>query len=286
MGLFYFLFLVPTKSAYKKCYASDMGYIFYADVYFLQNTIIKISVLYLTLYVHKMLIQNEKRKLLLKLVGGTCLATALEIIFLMSNLRYSFLRVIFLVVELPCLLFFVVGRHQKHRLRLCITSYVYLGLTNSVVEVLWNWYGENTSFILLLILASCVMCICVRMYRNYARMQKGIFEVCFFHNGKIVQVKGLYDSGNSLKDPYTGYGVHIVKADLLEKLRINKTELVLVPYHALGNNTGMLEVYYIEKVIVEGEKGRIIIENCPVGVTKDNLFEEKKYEMILNEEVF
>ena len=61
---------------------------------------------------------------------------------------------------------------------------------------------------------------------------------------------------------------------------------VYVPYQALGNESGIIEVHYIDEMIIEGENGKITIQNCPVGVTKDNLFEGKNYEMILNEEVF
>ena len=124
-----------------------------------------------------------------------------------------------------------------------------------------------------------------RMYRNYARIQKGIFQVELIQTGKRLRIKGLYDSGNRLIDPYTGKGVHIVSRRVLEECKQEITP-VYVPYHALGNENGMLAVYYIDELIVEGEKGRSILQNCPVGVTKDNLFEGKNYEMILNEEVF
>ncbi len=97
-------------------------------------------------------------------------------------------------------------------------------------------------------------------------------------------MKGFYDSGNKLKDSYSNKGVHIIAQDKLATLEVEAP--VYVPYHSLGNETGMLTVYYIDEFIVEGEQKRIKIQNCPFGVTKDNLFEGKNYQIILNEEVF
>ena len=129
-------------------------------------------------------------------------------------------------------------------------------------------------------------------------MKKGIFQVELICLDKKVQVKGFYDSGNRLKDPYTGKGVHIVSEQLIRKFKIqeirtqnmetNPEEIkrVYIPYQSLGNEAGLLEVYYIDELVIDGEKERIYIHNCPLGVTKDNLFEGKEYEIILNEEVF
>ena len=61
---------------------------------------------------------------------------------------------------------------------------------------------------------------------------------------------------------------------------------VYIPYQALGNESGILKVYYIDEVIITGDNQRIHIQKCPLGVTEENLFNEQKYEMILNEEVF
>lgn len=117
-------------------------------------------------------------------------------------------------------------------------------------------------------------------------MQKGIFLVELLHREKRVVTYGFYDSGNRLKDPYTGKGVHIISEQLLKRLELNRDNVVLVPYQALGSESGMVEVYYVDELVLEGEKQKKSWKKCPLGVTKENLFKESKYEMILNEEVF
>ena len=48
----------------------------------------------------------------------------------------------------------------------------------------------------------------------------------------------------------------------------------------------MLSVYYLDEIVIGEENQKSNWKKYPVGVTKENLFEGRQYEMILNEEVF
>jgi hypothetical protein len=91
-------------------------------------------------------------------------------------------------------------------------------LINGVVEILWNQFGQNGSYLLCLIFSCGVVFVSVRIWQNARRMQKGIFEVIIVDEGVHVQSRGLYDSGNRLKDPYTAKGVYIISQQLLDRL--------------------------------------------------------------------
>lgn len=185
----------------------------------------------------------------------------------------------------------IVGREPRQVFRLIVIGYFFLILINGVVESLWNWFGETTSFILLLIFSCSVVVAGIRIWKNYTKMQKGIYRVELIYNETHVSIRGFYDSGNCLSDPYTGKGVHIISADVAKLLGMTErngaeTSPVYIPYHALGNDEGVIEVYYVDELMIEGETQRITRKKCPLGVAKENLFEGKAYEMILNEEVF
>ena len=203
--------------------------------------------------------------------------------------------------EVPIMVRVVLGKEKQGMMRVIVSGYFFTMLINSVLEVLWNQFGETGGYIFFLLFSSGIVIAGVRMWRNYSKMQKGIFQVQLFHQGRQIQTNGFYDSGNRLIDPYTGKGVHIVAGQMLIPIMMkNNKEIVAgcdanadstkgpvyIPYQSLGNEMGMLEVYYIDELIIEGEKGRISKKSCPMGVTKDNLFEGKNYEIILNEEVF
>lgn len=244
--------------------------------------------LYLALYCNKYYKIVDSVKAVGKICVVAVLGTIFEIVGLMLSSSYSMFLILVNILELPFLFWGLIGKQKQNILRLIITGYFFTMLINAILEALWNQFGERGSYIFYLLFTCGVVIVGTRMYRNYARIHKGIFQVELIQTGKKLRVKGLYDSGNRLIDPYTGKGVHIVSKRLLEELDKAKKGItpVYVPYHALGNESGMLEVYYIDELIVEGQKERSVLANCPIGVTKDNLFKGKEYEIILNEEVF
>lgn len=267
-------------------YVLGRTYIFYADVYFIQNFIIKIAVIYLSLYCNKLHSHTTTLKGIGKIFVASGIGTIIEIAGLVLGNSYNLFLILVHVLEIPFMMRFVLGKKRKQIWKVIITGYFFIVLINGVVEWLWNWFGEQASFVLLLILACGMTIIAVRVWQNYNKMQKGIFQVELLHKDTYISTYGFYDSGNRLKDPYTQKGVHIVSEMLMKRLGLEKENSVLVPYQALGNETGMIEVYYVDELVIEGENERVHLEKSPLGVTKDNLFKERKYEIILSEEVF
>lgn len=249
---------------------------------------IKATVLYLVLCCNKGAMEKVGGKEISKICMASAIGTMVEIVGLLIVSSYSLFIICVHVFEIPFMVWFVMSRKRQHILRLIITGYFFTMLINGILEALWNQFGESGSYIFYLLFACGAVIVATRVYRNYTRLQKGIFQVELVLASKKLAIKGFYDSGNRLIDPYTGKGVHIVSRRVLEELNRNVQGItpVYVPYQALGNESGMLEVYYIDELVVEGEKGRRVLINCPMGVTKDNLFEGKAYEIILNEEVF
>ena len=263
-----------------------MRYIFYVDVYFIQNFMMKMSALYLAMYCNKIHEKISDAKGIGKICFAAFIGTFVEILGLLSIGHYNLFVILVHFFEVPLMAWFVIGRKGNRHFQVVITGYFFTMVINGILEVLWNQFGERGSYLFYLIFSCGAVIAGVRIWRRYTKIQKGIFSVHLLFHGKEVQIKGFYDSGNRLKDPYTGRGVHIVSKQLLDRLGCESVSAVYVPFQALGNETDILEVYYIEELCIDGEKGRIRIQNCPVGVTKDKLFEEKNYEIILNEEVF
>lgn len=267
-----------------------MRYIFYADVYFLQNFMMKVAVLYLSLYCNKKNVEITRISSLLKICLVSGVGTVIEILGLLMSSSYHVFVVGSHLLEVSLMVHFVLEKEKQGMMRVIAAGYFFTVLINGVLEALWNQFGECGGYLFVLVFSCGAVIVGVRIWRNYTKRQKGIFHVELSHQRKRIQTNGLYDSGNHLKDPFTGKGVHIISKALVRKVGIYENQTikspVYIPYQSLGNEQDLLEVYYIEKLIIEGERGRITIQNCPVGVTKDNLFEGKNYEIILNEEVF
>jgi len=263
-----------------------MWYIFYVDVYFIQNMIIKITALYLSLYFSKRNSYAESLRGLGRIVLAAFMGTIAEILGLLWMGSYNVFVLCVHLLEVPLMVRFVLGKERRTLLPIILSGYFFIMVINGFLEILWNQFGEKGSYIFYLIFSCVVVTVGGRIWKNYTRMRKGIFAVEVRHHRKIIRTHGFYDSGNRLIDPYTGNGVHIISEQLQKRLELQEETAVFVPYQALGNEKGILKVYYVDELMVDGEKGRKIIQKSPLGVTKDNLFEGKKYEIILNEEVF
>lgn len=261
-------------------------YIFYADVYFLQNFLIKIVVIYISLYCNKYHSVISNRKGIGKIILAASIGTIVEIIGLLFGNSYHLFLLLVHVFEIPFMILFVIGKERRQVLRIIIGGYFFLMLINGVLEALWNWFGEYENYVFLLSVSCGFAYIGVRIYLNERRMEKGIFQIEILHDGKQISTYGFYDSGNQLVDPYTKKGVHIISEQLWKRIGLEQESAVLVPYQALGKEDGIIKVYYVEELFIVDERQQKKWFKCPVGVTKENLFNEQKYEIILNEEVF
>lgn len=257
-------------------------YIFYGDVYFFQNFLIKLTVLFLVSYSMKI----QTMVPVIKIVLIAAIGTMCEILGLLSVFSYEFFIGMVHLFEVPCMVLGVLGKKKTFLLRGIVLGYLYTMLANGVLEVFWNIFGENGYYGIILIFTCVTIIIGGVLFFQSRKQNKDCYEVELIHNGSKIRMKALYDSGNHLIDPYTGKGVHIVSAQLPSKLFLDNDKKVYIPYQSLGNSNGLIEVYYIELLQIYGQKNVIEQHKIPIGVAKEDLFLNKSYEMILNEEVF
>ena len=263
----------------------NTSYIFYADVFFVQNFIIKAVVLYLSLYVNKKVFYINHFTGLIRIVFLGVLATVFEILCLFygeSYLLFSFLSAIF---EMPILLWIILRKERSGIIRCILAGYFFTLVINGVLEILWNCLGDTGGYVFYLLVACGLVYVFVRMYSNYKRMHKGILAVELRNGDRCMVVQALYDSGNCLKDPYTGKGVHIISEELFQALHIDEQKGVEIPYQALGIANGTIERFEVEYIEIQTQINIIEKSHILVGVADNTLFQDKKYQVILNEEI-
>lgn len=257
-------------------------YVFYADVYFVQNLLLKVTVLYLALYVNKQNFRVNPLKIALAGVFGGLL----EIGALAWGKDFFFFTGIVNLVEMPLIMFFLLGKDLKAWFNVTVTAWFFVLVVNGVVEAGWNYFGEMGHFMILVLLSCCIVWVGTKWFLQYIKIQKGIYPTEFLHKGKRIKCLGFYDSGNRLKDPYTGAGVHIISGKIGEKLKVTEEKAVLIPYSSLGNEMDLMKVFYLEKMLVYGRKEMVQQTQVAVGVAEDALFLEKEFDLILNENVW
>ena len=200
--------------------------IIYADVLFILNTYITYAILLLTaLILH--LSPSRLRILLSSIIGGV---GSLIIIFPWANdVMLGLLRAVLCAV-LPFIAFSYGGIKQAFRKIAVFLSvnFLFAGLMLAI------WYFINPSAVyyntgivyfdidaLSLVIITAVCYFAVRVFNwvsDFKTPKNTLYDVCFDILGEEIYLKGFLDTGNSLRDPFTGSDVIIVSRKALNKL--------------------------------------------------------------------
>jgi hypothetical protein len=153
----------------------------------------------------------------------------------------------------------------------------------------WKTYALGVSYFLarrfLLMLKSSVF------------VGKREFNVTLYYGGKKVTCLGLYDSGCLITMPKTGEPVSIASFSLIRELSDDERETAegksgteeasssgacTIPYSALGTDCGKLPVYRLEKMEIQMKNGVKVIIKPWIGRAQETLFCGRPYRIILN----
>ncbi len=128
-----------------------------------------------------------------------------------------------------------------------------------------------------------------------------IYELSISSNNERITLKALYDSGNSVIDPFTGNPVIIVNfseayklfdverycqiKNLLPTVDLDfiPEGIRLLPITSLGN-TQLIPALTVESVVVDYDTGAITLHNPTLALT-NNSFDNKLYSALINESV-
>lgn len=115
-----------------------------------------------------------------------------------------------------------------------------------------------------------------------------IYNVKLFGYGNNITVKALADSGNSLREPVSGKPVSVIESDVLERLEGVQTpeKFKVIPYRSIGKDNGIMEGYEIPEIIIEDDRGKIRWQKVIVGISKNKVSANGKYQMILHPDLY
>lgn len=113
-----------------------------------------------------------------------------------------------------------------------------------------------------------------------------IYEVRLKKDVRQLVLRGYWDSGNQLRDPYTGQGVNILcHTKAKQFLDETKDRIRLVPYRSLGEQEGLLGVTDVDELILCDGDARVKIGHAAIGIADPGLLERKEYDLILHASV-
>lgn len=120
-------------------------------------------------------------------------------------------------------------------------------------------HGLGLNLLALLLLAPLFLYFYVKEYKKTKAINSVIHSVEIYFNEKVYHLKGILDTGNQLKDPYTGKSIILLSSNV----PIMFSKYFYVPYKAL-NTEGIIPCAKVDRVIVDDH----IFSKCLVGKSK------------------
>ncbi len=263
--------------------------VIYADVLFILNTYITYAILLLTaIFLH--LSPSRLRLLLASIIGG---AGSLIIIFPWANdVILGFLRLVLCAV-LPAVAFSFGGIKQAFRkIAVFLTvNFIFAGLMFAIwyfispTAVYYNTgivYFDIDALSLVAITAVCYFA--VRIFNwisDFKTPKNTLYDVYLEILGEEVNLKGFLDTGNSLRDPFTGSDVIIVSRDALKKffpggkdmqslLESSPIKLRYLPCTTVSGSKLML-VFTCSKVRIKGLSCDFYVKGVTVALCEERI---------------
>lgn len=115
-------------------------------------------------------------------------------------------------------------------------------------------------------------------------------SVCCVIDGKKIEMTGIVDTGNILKDPFSHKPVCIAQKECFKNVlnEINdftKVKYHYIPFNSVGCKEGLLEVITVDTMYICNEKEKKVIKDTPVGLSSEMLSSQGEYSILVNPEV-
>lgn len=162
-------------------------------------------------------------------------------------------------------------------------------LLGGSIGLLQKKIGEDSfSFLQMLILPVLISFgIKIILRRYLPEKTKVLYNVTLFCKGSEYKMKGLLDTGNSLVEPISRKAVCIVGREALEGVQkeLLPQKFRIIPYHSVGKENGILCGFEMERLIIETDERKVIIEKPMIGISEVPIGSPATYQMILQPEL-
>ena len=263
--------------------------VIYADVLFILNTYITYAILMLTaLLLH--LSPSRLRVFLCSVLGGVC---SLSLLLPIANEGFLGVLRLVLCLVLPIVAFsFGSIRQAFRKIAVFLTvNFIFAGLMFAIwyfvspTAVYYNTgivYFDIDAPSLVIITAVCYFAVRIFNWVSDFRTPKNtLYDVYLEISGEEIYLKGFLDTGNSLRDPFTGSDVIIVSRDSLKNyfpaekdmqslMKCSPIKLRYLPCTTV-NGSKLMTVFTCSKVRIKGLSHDFTIRGVTVALSEEKI---------------
>ncbi len=254
-----------------------MYYEIYIDLFFLQQFFLNVSALTASAI---LLEQRVGKKRILAASAFTALAEAVFCVLPIGVLGKK------MGAALPFLwgvLIFVVFHPKKIKgfLTCGLCFLLHLFLFGGMLQFLKR--GETAYSFFDFALAGTITLLILFRLRALHRKNEVECTVLLTVDGREKRLNGFWDTGNVLKDPYTGKGVGILGKKAAGRLYGGSPPVKYgIPYTSVGKKGGILYVMVVEELVIEQKQGQIRIPEAELAVSDEMELFCGKYDLLLH----
>lgn len=226
---------------------------------------------------------NRKKR---KIMIGAVLLSLLEIVVLLLLKNYTLYLLLTTLMFVPVTILAVFGwSGGKNWMENCLVSYLMMWLLGGIREWVWEKSYLSRGGVLeyaIVLGVFLAMIYVLSQKRTYGSHE---YEVYLKQEGHGIWLKGYLDSGNQLRDIYTGKIVHIITEKKLKEL-IPEKELStrLVPFTSLGKTDGWIRVVTVDEMLVQSAGKSEKLTEVAVGIAEKGELMGMPFDMILHSE--
>lgn len=262
-----------------------MKLVVYIDVYFLVNGIFDFCVL---LLVGRL--QKCRQKLLRLLAGAAAGGLGAAIILIFSVLPLSLTAVLQFGLLPVLMLYISFGASDKRSFFYRLLTFY--GTAFLLGGILFSMCQEKEGSFKLLISAIVAVFVLWGLFPQLQKRNQELqneYEVAVSFGSGWVHGKALFDTGNRLREPFSGKPVVLAELEVLKEILPEELENMpgfrLIPYRAVGTDCGLIPGIEAKEMKIWTEKKCVTKEGIMLGIVTGPLAAHGEYQFILHEDI-
>lgn len=252
--------------------------VIYLDVYFFINFLMDFFVL----LVLRLIL---KEKCIIRLVPAAMTGAIYACIVLVADLSGIIWNIITYVVISAVMITISFGFDKKSLIKKTAMLFLVTFSFNGAVNIL---YTKIPFWPIMILVCFLTVYLLLKIFVEYLYVRETACRVVLRHNGKIVSLEAIVDTGNSLVEPLSGKPVSVVSKNTIIQLGLKdlSKELVrIIPFNSVGKEKGILIGVQIDYMEINKKGLKITVTKPMLGIYENKLSANGKYSMLLHPQV-
>lgn len=257
-----------------------MGYRLYVDIFWITVCLIDLAAMLGMVYILK----YETR--IKRTIAMAVISASLEVFLYLWLSRYWLYRFVMIGVVNPLL---VIGLCFPSKKMDYFRGYLLVNgllLVIGGTQTLFFYWMPGPSSVWLWQVGLSAVCVflCIKQ-RERCKYRQHLCEVELKINDRRLILSAYHDTGNLLRDPFTGKAVSVVEKSYLLAQGIDTHLIRYIPYQTVGHSNALLAVFTIEQMQIKRGDNVVQIKQPVIGLSENKLFFRQDIHMILHSEL-